>query len=240
MMDDRHSPESDRETLSERTAALLERDILAGVLQPGEKLAIAQLASLYGISQTPLREAMTFLAARGLVRAIGQRGFRVAQVSRADLEDITRLRVLVETEALRISIEHGGDEWEAEIIASLHRFRRAIERVGESFREGAQDIDMVHKAFHTALIAGCGSPRLLHLHSDLYDQAYRYRRLGMARMPPVASFIGEHESLAQIVLSRDFAVAKDALSAHLASTLDFAYDAPEARLPCRTGLSGKR
>lgn len=214
-----------QETLSERAVVLLEHDILNGVLKPGDRLAIAQLAAGYGISQTPLREGLTHLAARGLIVALGQRGFRVASVSRDDLADITRLRILLEREALKLSIGLGNDEWEAGIIAAMHRFRRAVERAGAEFREGSAEIDRVHKDFHTALIAGCGSQRMLQLHSDLYDQAYRYRRLLMRRLPDSASFIDEHQALADVVLARTLQQAEESLAHHLRATLELIYGA---------------
>jgi len=217
------SRDTQHDTLSERAAALLERDILDGTLKPGDRLAIARLASHYGLSQTPLREGLSHLAARGLILAIGQRGFRVAGVSREDLEDITRLRVLIELDGLRRSIEASNDDWEAGIIATLHRFRRAVERAGESFREGSAEIDRLHKEFHTALIAGCNSPRTLQLHSSLYDQAYRYRRVGMSQIPDALDFIAEHQRLADIALSRDINTACGMLERHLNSTLAFVY-----------------
>lgn len=211
------------DTLSERAAALLERDILDGSLRPGDRLAIAQLAARYGISQTPLREALTHLAARGLILAIGQRGFRVAGIGREDLEDITRLRVVVEQEALQLSIASGSDDWEANIVSAMHRFRRAVERAGEDLHEGSAEIDRVHKEFHTALIGGCGSRRMIQLHSDLYDQAYRYRRLLMNRLADAPMFIREHQELADIVLARRTGAARERLAQHLNATLDVVY-----------------
>ena len=81
----------------------------------------------------------------------------------------------------------------------------------------------MHKEFHTALIAGCGSQRMLQLHSSLYDQAYRYRRLLMNSLPGAADFIREHQDLADIVLARKLPLAEDRLAAHLNTTLDFVY-----------------
>src|SRR3954454_7139120 len=101
------------DTLSERAAGMLQRDILAGKLKPGSRLAITELVQHYEIGATPLREGLSRLVSRGLIVAIGQRGFRVASVSREDLADITRMRVVVEVEALRLAMESGGDAWEA-------------------------------------------------------------------------------------------------------------------------------
>ena len=169
------------DTLGERAAALVERDILSGTLPPGSRLAVQVLSKHYGIGTTPLREGLSRLVTRGLITAVGQRGFWVAHVSRADLEDITRLRVLVESEALRLSMARGGDGWEVGIVAALHHLRLSLDRAPDGMGEGSPAFDTLHKAFHRALIAGCGSARLLDLHDDLYLQAYRYRRIMMRR-----------------------------------------------------------
>jgi GntR family transcriptional regulator, carbon starvation induced regulator len=218
---------SGADTLSERAAGMLERDILAGKLLPGSRLAIAELAQHYDIGATPLREGLSRLVSRGLIVAIGQRGFRVASVSREDLADITRMRVVVEVEALRLAMANGGDAWEAGILAALHQLRRHIERVGVKFREGAEDFDALHKGFHTSLLGACGSMRLLAAHSDLYDQAYRYRRVMMRGFDSGERFVEAHQKLAERVMARDAAAARAMLAEHLETTLHFVYPAPE-------------
>jgi DNA-binding GntR family transcriptional regulator len=211
------------DTLSERAANLVERDIIAGLLAPGARLGIVDLVQRYEIGATPLREGLSRLVSRGLIVGIGQRGFRVADVSREDLLDITRMRTVVEIEALRLAITNGDDAWEAGIVSALHQMRRHIERTGNDFREGAPDFDRLHKGFHTALLAACGSKRLLTAHSDLYDQAYRYRRVMMRAFDSGKKFVAAHQSLAEHVLARDLDVAQPMLAAHLHSTLDFVY-----------------
>lgn len=211
------------DTLSERAANVVERDIIAGVLTPGARLGIVDLVRRYEIGATPLREGLSRLVSRGLIVGIGQRGFRVADISREDLLDITQMRTIVEIEALRLAVLHGDDAWEAGIIGALHRMRRHIERTGDEFREGAPEFDRLHKAFHTALLAACGSKRLLTAHSELYDQAYRYRRVMMRGFDSGKKFVAAHESLADQVLARDVAKAQATLADHLHSTLDFVY-----------------
>ena len=100
-------------------------------MAPASKLVIADLAEGYTIGATPLREGLSRLVSEGLVRAIGQKGFRVAEVSREDLSDIIRMRSVIESEALRLSMRDGGDEWEAGIVASLYRLKRFAERGAE-------------------------------------------------------------------------------------------------------------
>ena len=221
------------DTLSERAAALVEADIVSGALAPGSRLAIADLAAHYGIGATPMREGISRLLARGLIVAIGQRGFRVSEISRGDLADITRLRVLIECEALRESMRRGDGAWEGAIVAALHRLRRYAEQNGEGLREGRPEFDALHKGFHTALIAQCGSPRMLDAHSYLYDQAYRYRRIMMKTFEDCDEFISEHRRLADLVIARQAPEAEANLAAHLASTLALVY--PEAPTPETAG-----
>jgi GntR family carbon starvation induced transcriptional regulator len=211
------------DTLSERAAALIQRDILTGRFAPGSRLGIMDLASDYGMGATPVREGLSRLVARQLVVALGQRGFRVAPVSESDLRDITCMRVVVEQEALSLSMKLGKDDWEAGIVAALHRMQRYVERTGSKFTEGAEEFDALHKGFHTSLLAACGSPRLLAAHSDLYDQAYRYRRVMMRKFESGKVFVQSHRNLADCVLARDQRRAPSMLEAHLKTTIAYVY-----------------
>lgn len=215
------SPSQD--TLTDRAIAALQRDILAGELPPGGRLGVVGLVKRYGIGATPIREALSRLASRDLIIAIGQRGFRVAPLERADLADITRIRVVLETEALRLSIEQGGDAWEAAILASLHKLRRYVARHGSAFGEGTEEFDRLHKTFHSDLIASAGSARLGQAISGLYDQAYRYRRIMMKQFTDPDRFIAAHERLAARVLERQFEPARAELVEHIHSTLKYVY-----------------
>jgi GntR family carbon starvation induced transcriptional regulator len=218
-------PEADAatDTLSERAAARIEADILAGVLAPDSRLGIVETGARYGVGATPVREALSRLAARGLVNAIGQRGFRVKPISREDLADIIRIRTLIEREALRLSLRAGGGVWEGEIVATLHRLKQYIRANPRGFGEGEPLFDALHKSFHTALIAACGSPRLLAAHADLYDQTYRYRRLMMAKFADPEEFIDAHRSLAELAVNRVQEEAWAALESHITATLTLVY-----------------
>lgn len=214
---------SGSDTLSERAATLLQHDIIAGRLAPGARLGIVDLVQRYDIGATPLREGLSRLMSRGLIVGIGQRGFRVADISREDLADITRMRTVVEMEAIRLAIQNGDDAWEAGILGALHQMRKHIERIGDAFREGAPDFDRLHKGFHTALLSACGSKRLLSAHSDLYDQAYRYRRVMMRGFDSGTHFVAVHQSLADRILARDIGASQATLESHLHSTLAYVY-----------------
>lgn len=214
-------PNDDRvSTLADRAERLIQADIISGVLAPQERLALPTLEKRYNIGLTPMREALSRLSAQGLVTNEGNKGFRVAMASMEDLVDLTRTRVVIETAALRLSMEARLPVWEDNLVAATHRLVRTIERMPGSIGDNIEVYEEAHKVFHTALISGCGSARLIALQRDLYDQAYRYRRL-MARggMDP-GKAIEEHRQLSELALAEDIHRASTALEAHLALTLE--------------------
>ncbi len=205
-------------TLAEVAASKVREAILSGAIAPGSKLHIQRLSDEFGLSATPMREGLARLVATGLVEALGQRGFRALPISMEDLADIQRMRHWVEVEGLKLSIERGDMAWEQGIVASLHRLKSlSVVKDNPAARGAAGEplFDHAHKAFHTALIAACGSPRLLAAHSDLHDQFYRYRLV--LRLVPRSRAASErdHAELARMAMSRDFEAAAAALHAHI-------------------------
>lgn len=215
-------------TLAERAAQLLQRAIITGEIEPGAKLNILKLAQKFDIGATPVREALVRLVGTGLVYAIGQSGFRAAPMSRADLEDLIEVRNMVELEALRQSITHGDDEWEARMVTALYRLNK-LEQSSSDADEGQGDFDLAHKAFHHALLSACGSPRLLALHSSLYDQAYRYRRAMVAGFRGQRPHNDQHQRLSELALARKADECCALMREHLASTFRSVYGEVEAK-----------
>ena len=215
--------ETAAEALAERPAQRIEADILNGALAPNSRLGIADTAARYGVGATPLRETLSRLSARGLVSAIGKRGFRVKSVSREDLADIVRIGAVLESKALRLSMEAGEGVWEGEIVASLHGLKGSVRSNPRGVGEGEPAFDALHKRFHASLISACGSPRLVAACSGLYDEAYRYRRLMMATFADREEFLRAHEVLAEAAIEREAKRAADLLEAHIASTFALVY-----------------
>jgi DNA-binding GntR family transcriptional regulator len=111
-------------TLVEQASTLIRRDIVMGNFAPNARLAIHALADRYAIGTTPLREALSRLCTAGFVVAIEQKGFRVSDLNRKDLEDLVLTRQSLETTALRLAIAKGDDKWEGQIVAALHRLEK--------------------------------------------------------------------------------------------------------------------
>lgn len=214
--------DSSKETLTEVAIQRLTNDIVEGVLVPEQKLLIAELKQNYRMGASPLREALARLSSLGFVTFDRRRGFRVAPVSRADLDDITLTRQIVETAALRRAMADGGDDWEVGVVAAYTRLELVVGRCADAGCD-ATELESTHKQFHTALIAGCGSQRLTDLHSIYYDQASRYRQVMLERTHALNDFLTSHKRLATTVLSRKADEACAMLSEHISITQKMVY-----------------
>ncbi len=205
-------------SLTETVAARLRDSILTCKTLPGTRLLTIALCKEFGVSLAVVRESLSRLAAEGLVVADPQRSFRVAPISLDDLHDLTRVRVELETLALRDAIAAGGVAWEAGIVAAFHRLSRTPLYTDLAPRRKNEEWAHAHAAFHHALINACGSPLLLQIRAGLFERSERYRRLsGLARSEG-RDVEGEHRALMDAALSRDAAGAAAVLRQHLFTT----------------------
>lgn len=207
-------------TLTEGTYLQLRRDIIEGRLPPGEKLRVEHLKDRYGAGAGTLREALSLLLSDALVISEGQRGFHVAPISLADIEDITRNRILLEGEALRQSITAGDDEWEAGLVAAFHRLTKAEEKLGDREEKALREWEGRNRDFHEALIAGCDSRWLRYLIGLLYRQSERYRHLVISRRTLPRDVHAEHAAIYDAALARDLKGATAAIEQHIHLTFD--------------------
>lgn len=205
----------------------LRADLLAGKFEPGSKLAIEALCERYETGQTPLREALNRLTSDGLVERRDQRGFAVAPVSAADLEEITKTRCWLEEIALRKSIEHRTKEWEENLVLAQHRLTRAPRSLSNERFEDNPEWEPLHRAFHRALISGCQSRWLLGFCDQLADQQYRYRRLSATRSFPKRAVSDEHRSLLEAAVAGRADEAVALLQAHFQRTAGVILNSPE-------------
>jgi len=160
-----------------------------------------------------LREALSRLAENRLVVSIGQRGFRVPEVSAEEIMDVSMVRKQVEGFALRLAIRYGDDLWEARLAAAGGQFAR-LQRSEKTIPEDVWESR--HRAFHSALIEACQSPWLLHLHGQLTDQFDRYRRLSAKSRLPNAPRWLSHKGIMQAAIARKTDKAVQLLEEHIA------------------------
>jgi DNA-binding GntR family transcriptional regulator len=202
-------------TLAEKAYVSLRKDIVEGCFAPESPLRLADLSERYGMGLSPLREALNRLQSERLVTAESLRGFRVSARSLAEFEDALQARLLVETEALRLSIAKGDDSWESSIVAALYALSQQTRREGGDVEE----LKVRHHAFHRALLAACNSDWLLEFFERLYAATERYRIPALISAGPQKRDIdAEHRDIAQAALSRNTETAEALLRDHYQRT----------------------
>lgn len=211
----------------------LRTDLLSCRIPPGARLKIQDLCLRLSVSLGAIREALSRLTSEGLVIAEPQRGFRAAPISPEDLQDLTKVRIEIDSLCLRQAIARGDVDWEASLVAAFHRLSRTPERAPDDPTRASDDWAAAHGAFHAALVAGCGSPWLLRLHGQLYDQSERYRRLSVSLAPRRRNIGGEHHRILDAVLARDADKAVRLLAVHLEATTAILLAADLGELPQR-------
>jgi len=205
-------------SLVEDVHGALRTDILFGRRLPGARLQLNDLAEQHGVSLSVVREAVTRLASEDLVEATPQRGFRVRPLSVDHLQDLTWVRVELETLALRQSIAKGDVSWEADLVAAHHRL--AVTPMYFADGTGNTDWMAAHGAFHAALAAAAGSPILERLRRQLYDasELYRYWSAHLPRHHTHRDVADEHKAIVDAALARDADRAVELLTQHLETT----------------------
>lgn len=204
--------------VAEQTYRLLRAAIVRCEFEPGDRLRVEDIARRFGVSNSPIREALNRLSEQGLVRAIENRGFRVAALTAEGVADLVRVRQLVEREALRDSIEHGDDAWEASVVAAAHALSLVERRLGDEPRALNDEWSVRHRAFHLSMYSACTSALLLGMVDDLFDNAERYRRWTAKYRQEPRRKDAEHQRLMDAVLSRNAEKALELLARHVGRT----------------------
>ncbi len=194
----------------------LKVDILMGHLAPGSKLKIEALKERYGMGVNVIRESLARLATEDLVDAEDQKGFKVVEISQSRLSDLTRLRVLLETDGTRHSFAKGGIEWESNLVATHHKLAYVEERMRENENEHCQLWHQCDFEFHAALISACGSQLHRLYHRRIFDQ---FRQYVMYELKTNGfrgtDIIKEHQAILDMALLRDQQLCAKALETHL-------------------------
>jgi DNA-binding GntR family transcriptional regulator len=208
-----------RQTAREVVANYLRSEILQGHLQPGERLAVADLAEHMQVSQTPVREALQQLTADGLVQTSAFRGAHVARLSADEFEETLLMRVPLEGLAAKLGAERIDQ-------AGIDEMERALTAMQEA--AGRSDIDdfLQHdREFHRAHFLASGRESLWNRIINMRYTAERYSRLGF-QLPGsgMAETVRSHREVLEAVKAHDGARARTVLVDDLNASFQPVYD----------------
>ena len=198
-------------------------DVFSGRVRAGDHLVTQDLADRYGVSHTPIREALISLSGMGIIDLLPNRGAVVRKVSRQEVREVCQVRRILECEATRLACGRISLSELDEIAAELRRMM-AVRNLGPSFIPKARELDT---RLHDLIAESCGNAFLAHeigrlkmLFRAFRDVAWEhddsrndYRRL--------AQESGEHLAIVEALRNGDAKAAKLAMAAHIRSGIKY-------------------
>ncbi|MGW7492408.1 GntR family transcriptional regulator [Streptomyces sp. NPDC054786] len=199
-----------RHSVRGQVLAALRHALVGGELTPGEVYSAPALAERYGVSATPVREAMQQLAGEGAVEVVPNRGFRVAERSSRDLAELAEVRAMLEVPAVvRLARALPPERWEE--LRPLAEAGVAAAARGD--RVGYAEAD---RAFHDALMSLTGNRRLTEVTGDLLRRAQWPPAGGpRRRTAELLADASEHTALLDALVAQEYAVAERIAREHV-------------------------
>lgn len=200
--------------LVDQVTALLTQRILDRAYAPGDRLNIDALTREFEVSSSPIREALTRLAALGLVASTSSSGFSVApEPPRAWFEQLRDFRILNESWAARQLARTRQAEPIAAMRASVEAMEQELSRSAESDSDyvGASRLD---EAFHGAMLSACGNEILARAVRNLHPHLH-HARLFNSRPHGIKSVLDEHGAILEAIVRGDEDAAAAAVAHHL-------------------------
>ncbi|WP_448810319.1 GntR family transcriptional regulator [Agromyces bauzanensis] len=196
-------------SLREQVERALSSQIVAGEIAPGTVLTVPTLAADFGVSATPVREAMLNLARRGFLSPIRNRGFRVTDVSLEELRQLSEVRTLLEAPPMR-DIAGRLDEGAAQRLLEL------ADEILVAGHEGRfQDYLETDTQFHLALLEFTGNPHLVALVRELRQQTRLIGLKQLAESGGLDASAREHTELVRLLLAGDGPAAEALMRRHI-------------------------
>jgi len=199
-----------RKTTQEAVAGALREAISLGDLPHGTRLTQDDLATQFGVSRIPVREALWQLESEGLIEIIPHRGAVVSGLTLQELREIYEIRIALEALAVSLAVPRAG---EAD-LARLDAFVIQMDAVPDP----ARWLDL-NRDFHNALYEPADRPRLSHLVDTLRRNSERYLRLLVRLMGRTGLAQAEHRGIVEAYRRGDVEGAVTALRGHLSNTL---------------------
>jgi len=201
----------DRRDLSDQVYQVMKREILSGRLAPGDRLSLDEFAQRFGVSVTPVRDALRLLAADGLVELLSRRGAFVTRPSWEDIEEVYQAREILECAAVDAVIQEGPSA-----IRELQDLveQMAATNVGESHSDYPTYIRLDQR-LHQFIVDCVGNRKLSEMYADLRGHTLVARALYSASDQRASATLGEHRYIVDALANGDTDAAKDSIRVHL-------------------------
>jgi len=204
----------DRKYLRDIIFEKLNAAIMDGTLAQGQKITEQQISKEFGVSRTPVREALYKLTATGLVRIIPHQGFLVSKWSAKEIKDVFEIRIVLERLAIELFIKNHSQK----NIDTLRDILRKMENAaGENnFVEAAK----MNNDFHDLIVRQCGNDEIFHIMEPLKNRISIFRLISISIPSRVDNSLKEHKGILNSIERKNIEEAKGLIEAHIGKVLE--------------------
>lgn len=198
-----------KESLRDRVLHALRAAIVSGEMEPGTVYSAPSLATRFGVSATPVREAMLDLTRENLVTIVPNKGFRVTEVDDATLDQIAQIRQLLEPPVV------------AQVTPIIpEKDLPGLQRLAEKIVAAARASDLVDyteadRVFHLKLLSYAENPRLVDLVSELRGQTRLLGLTGLLEAGRLTEVAEEHLTIVELIRRRDPVAVQECMHRHI-------------------------
>lgn len=191
----------------------LKQEITKGTLKPGQKLVMASLAKKFGISETPIREAIRRLESDGYVTFTPHSGAMVSEINQQELSEIYLIRISLEALATRLAVPFISKEDMTWLKKKNDEMKKAVAK------NRYENLTRLNKAFHLRIYKAAPYPRLYKMISDLWDAFERWPSIFSYVPERAISAIREHEKILEALETGDVDQADNLMKEQKKNTL---------------------
>lgn len=206
-------PSFDRRlSLRQQVAETLRALLITGQMRPGVSYSAPKLAAQFGVSATPVREAMLDLVSEGLVEVVRNKGFRVTSMTGRELDSLAEIRTMIEVPTMG----YVAEKCDGEIAIAVEALRPAARAIVAA----AEAKDMISyieadTAFHLDFLALHGNEQLVDIVRDLRSRSRLYGLEGLVEAGTLTLSAAEHEQMVDVAQSRDADAMRRLVSRHI-------------------------
>ena len=222
---DSESRSPDSSTLHGNLVANIRELIIEGDLEPGTKVPERILSERYGVSRTPLREALKTLASEGLLELLPHRGARVARLTAEDVDQMFPIMGALEALSGELACQNLTEEQFAEIQA-LH-----YQMVLHYTRRELKPYFQVNQEIHEKILSASANQLLLHMYQTLSGRIRRARYVANMSSERWSQAVKEHEEMLHALAARDGTALADVLKRHLRNKCETVKSYLESKMP---------
>jgi DNA-binding GntR family transcriptional regulator len=201
------------QTLVDVAYKALKKDIAEGILVPGQKVITRELHERYGISETPIKQALNRLITEGLVESIPRKGIKVRDIRWEEIEELWDIRLMIETYYARRIMENFDAAAREKFAANIADHTSIIENAAD-LNDYFQNY-YLDQEFHQQYIKCSGNKRIARIYNNLGTHVYAYYIYGRQGKEETIAGVREHEAIFAALAARDEAELKRCVELHI-------------------------